>query len=902
MTTHAFRSLLALVVLFIGLVVPADAGGPLALRAPGQPFRWPNGGLMIPFNPDQGGLGPLTNAQAVAQTTAAFAAWEAIPSASATHVNAGMLAVDVDETNFMPFLAPAAPDGLSAIVYDEDGAIFNLLFGPGAGVLGFAGPEWVNTATGEIVEGVAFMNGGSLLGMNAFPVAEFLSVQVHEFGHYQNLAHTVVNGQAAGFGDATGPTPFNTFPRPSFLNRIETMYPFLFVNGGQATPHADDIAFFSFLYPEPAFALTGTIAGRIRAPNNTTPVTGVNVIARNIANPFEDAVSAISSDFATNFAPGQPFVGVYTLRGLTPGASYAVFVDQILAGGFSTPPRGLPGPEEFYNGANESNDFFADVPSVFTPVVPAAGVPVTGIDIIFNRLPPGPIPLGDDTSFEIFTHFPVRFCGQTYESVWVNANGSLTFGAGSSAFAESARAMLTGPPRIAGLFDDLNPAAGGSVSFEETNHSLTVHYTEVPEYPNVGANTFTIAVQRTPFDGSSGFALHGGLFTLDYGTLSATGGAAGYSCGGKVTSNFELETDLSRLRLPVVIGLERPAIYEVFTAADNDLDGARFAGLTPKPFRDAFEPNNAPTAAQFVKLPFSTEAVFTAIDPGDVDFYRFTAKAGDIVAIETVPGTQLDTMLGLFDASNNLLRLDDDGGAYGVGGLSRILVRIPVAGNYKVGVTTWPDFTFTGTGFESGRYVLSIRSYTGTLLPVTDDGSVEVPLTTFQFPFHGTSWSSVFVNGNGNLTFGAGNADFSETVPELLNGPPRIAPLWDDLAATSPGPAFTLQGLVIAEETPGALKVHFVSVPEFLTTGTNYFTTTIDSKGGVAFDYAATNRSDGLVGISKGGGVADPGPTDLSRAPGLSAATPAIYETFLGSFFAYGGVDLSFESVSFKKP
>jgi len=909
MTTHAFRSLLALVVLFLGLVVPADAGGPLALRAPGQPFRWPNGGLMIPFNPDQGGLGPLNNAQAIAQTTAAFAAWEAIPSASATHVNAGTLAIDVDETNFMPFFFATAPDGLSAIVYDEDGAIFNLLFGPNSGILGFAGPEWLNPATGEIIEGLAFMNGGSLIGMNPFPVAEFLSVQVHEFGHYQNLAHTVVNGQAAGFGDATGPTPFDTFPRPaSFVNRIETMYPFLFVNGGQATPHADDIAFFSFLYPEPAFASsTGTITGRIRAPNNTTPVTGVNVIARNIANPFEDAVSAISSDFAVNYAPGQPFVGVYTLRGLTAGASYAVFVDQILAGGFSTPPRSpLPGPEEFYNGAGESNDFVADVPNVFTPVVAVAAVPVTGIDIIFNRLPPGPIPLGDDTSFEIFTKFPVRFCGQTYESVWVNANGNLTFGAGSSAFAESAGAMLTGPPRIAGLFDDLNPAAGGVVSFEETNHSLTVHYTEVPEFAlppanGVGANTFTITVQRSLLDGSFGFALHGGRFTLDYGALSATDGAAGYSCGGKVTSTFELETDFSRLRLPFVIGLERPAVYEVFTAADNDLDEARFDVFTPKPFRDPFEPNNSPTTARSVKLPFSTEAVFTAVDAGDVDFYRFTARAGDIVAIETVPGAQLDTMLGLFDPANNLVVVDDDGGAYGVGGLSRILVRIPVAGTYKVGVTTWPDFTFTGTGNETGRYVLSIRSYTGTLLPVTDDGSVEVPLTTFQFPFHGTSWSSVFVNGNGNLTFGAPNGDFSETVPELLNGPPRLAPLWDDLSVTHLVTG-AVQGLVIAEETPGALKVHFVSVPEFLTTGTNYFTTTIDWKGGVAFDYAATNRSDGLIGISRGGGVADPGPTDLSRAHGLSAATPAIYETFLGSFVTYGGVDLSFGDVTFKRP
>ena len=355
--------------------VQVDAGGPLALLAPGVPFLWPNGGRMIPFNPDLGGLGPLTNAQAVAQSTAAFTVWADVASATATHINRGSLPVDVDETNFVPYFIPAAPDGLSAIVYDEDGAIFDLLFGPGSGFLGFAGPEWLDGATGEIVEGRAFMNGGSLLGMDAFPVAEFLSVQVHEFGHYQNLAHTVVNGQAAGFGDHTGPTPFNTFPRPAtFAQRIETMYPFIFINGGQATPHADDIAIFSSLYPAAGFATsTASITGRILAPNNRTRLTGVNVIARNVANPYDDAVSAISSDFATDYSPSAPFVGRYTLRGLTPGASYAVYVDEILAGGFSTPPRVLPGPEEFYNGADESNDAATDDPSVFTPVSAGAG-------------------------------------------------------------------------------------------------------------------------------------------------------------------------------------------------------------------------------------------------------------------------------------------------------------------------------------------------------------------------------------------------------------------------------------------------------------------------------------------------------------------------------------------------
>ena len=908
MTRHMRSLLVSAVVLLLGVAAIADAGGPLLLRAPGQPFRWAHGGIGIPFNPDQGGLGPLTHAQAVAQTTAAFQAWADVPSAVATHTNAGELSVDVDETNFLPFFQPAAPDGLSAIVYDEDGAIFNLLFGPDSGILGFASPEWLNVATGEIVEGVAFMNGGALLGMDAFPVADFLAVQVHEFGHYQNLAHTVVNGQAAGFGDSTGPTPNNTFARPSFLGRIETMYPFLFVGGGQETPHKDDIAFFSYLYPEPSFAgTTGTIAGRIIAPNNTSRVTGVNVIARNVASPFDDAVSAISGDFAGDASSTAPFAGEYTLRGLTPGAQYAVFVDEILAGGFSTEPRvPLPGPEEFYNGPSESNDASIDDPAAFTPVSAAAGATAGGIDIVFNRLVPGPIQLTDDGAVEIFADFPIRFCGKTYESLIVNGNGSLTFGAASPDFSETAAEFLQGPPRIAGLWDDLNPEAGGVVSFEQTAHSITVHFTGVPEYPNVGANTFTMAVKRGLLDGSFGFALHGGRFTLDYGAISANDGAAGYSCGGKQTTGFELETNLSALRLPFILGLDKPAVYEVFTTADNDLDGEHFDVLTPKPFVDAFEPNDPLTSANprhappFVKLPFSTVDHYTTVGPGDADFYRFRAKAGDIVAIETVPGTPLDTMVGLFDASGTLLLLDDDGGVGGVGSLSRLLVRIVADGTYAVGVTTWPDYTFTGTGNEAGRYVLSIRSYTGTPLPVTDDGSVEVPLSTFSFPFHGTNWSSVWVNGNGNLTFGTGNGDFSPTVAEMLGGPPRIAPLWDDLSVTN----FLTgapQGLVIAEETPGALEVHFVSVPEFVRTGSNYFTVRLDKKGGIQFDYGATDRSNGLIGLSRGGGVADPGPTDLSRARSLSAAT-TVYETFVGSFGAFGGVDLSFESLTFRKP
>ena len=47
----------------------------------------------------------------------------------------------MDETNFFDFFFTGVADGLSPIVFDDNGAIFEFLFGPDSGVLGFAGPD-----------------------------------------------------------------------------------------------------------------------------------------------------------------------------------------------------------------------------------------------------------------------------------------------------------------------------------------------------------------------------------------------------------------------------------------------------------------------------------------------------------------------------------------------------------------------------------------------------------------------------------------------------------------------------------------------------------------------------------------------------------------------------------------
>jgi hypothetical protein len=687
----------------------AHAGGPLAVCANGEPFLWGNGGANIPFNPDLGDLGPLTNAEAVAAVEAAFNVWAAVGTSTVSYTNGGPLPVDVDINNFVPFFDAPAPDGLSAIVFDDTGEIFDLLFGPNSGVLGFAGPEWGDTATCTITEGLSFLNGPAFDDLTAA-----MDVMVHEFGHYTNLAHTVVNGQiylGSVGGDDTGPTPFSPYAAPDdpfAVEVVETMYPFYFGPGiGTQTLHRDDIATVSALYPAPNFpTTTGTIAGTIFASNGVTKLTGVNVIARNEADPFNDAVSAISSDYTDNFNQSNPLAGTYTLFGLTPGASYRVYVDQLLAGGFSTPPAALPGPEEYASGDAESNNqTSADPPEQFALFMPNA----TDVDVIFNSPRPGdPLPVGDDGSVQLALPFSFTLCNQTFNSVFVNANGNLTFGAASSDFSESAGEFLNGPPRIAALWDDLRPfsetgAPQGVVTFAETANDFTVIFQNVPEFPNTGANSFSIKLFRDRKDAN----IH-----VTYAGMTAVDGVAGVSCGRLITAGNEPSRDLSALLSEPIVLAKWPAIYEVFTAANpNDLAGALVRYDARVDFNDTWaEPNNTLQTARYIDLPFdsSNPRLYTEIEPAgnDVDFYRFNGRAGDAIVAEIV-SSALDTVLVILDEQGNVIAQDDDGGT---GVLSRIATFLPRKGVYYIGVSTFPDTDFTGDGEGTGRYVLNVAA------------------------------------------------------------------------------------------------------------------------------------------------------------------------------------------------
>jgi len=84
------------------------------------------------------------------------------------------------------------------------------------------------------------------------------------------------------------------------------------------------------------------------------------------------------------------------------------------------------------------------------------------------------------------------------------------------------------------------------------------------------------------------------------------------------------------------------------------------------------------------------------------------------------------------------------------------------------------------------------QQLTGCFLDCTDDCSFFLDLP-FPFPFFGLEQPRMIANNNGNLVFelgdvgkgvgagGFGGDEYLESIDQLVFGPPRIAPLWDDL-------------------------------------------------------------------------------------------------------------------------
>ncbi len=383
---------LAFAVTLLSVAGAAHAAGPLIVNGAGEPVVWSAG--PVSYNPDRGKLGALVNADALIHLATSAAVWTDVPTSTVSLSAGTQLPVDVVASNWETYLS-ACGDGLSPIVFDEDGSITDDLYGVGANqhIIGFAAPACGTNVPPVITEGFAVLNGKFLDGVTnvanpELTADEFDAVLIHELGHYLGLDHSQV-GLAEAM-DGTGPND----------DAIATMFPILINATEERVLSLDDVASISTLYPAPAFLSDfGTITGTIAMPNGD-PFQGAHVVARAVADPRVTAVGNVSGAryFPSVFGgpPAPALRGLYELHGLPPG-DYTIEIEDVhpsFTGGSSVGPlnvpAAIPGPPELWNGANEAGADPPDDPAAFEAVSVAAGATVGAIDVVINQNPPPP--------------------------------------------------------------------------------------------------------------------------------------------------------------------------------------------------------------------------------------------------------------------------------------------------------------------------------------------------------------------------------------------------------------------------------------------------------------------------------------------------------------------------------
>ncbi|MGI8906176.1 MAG: family 10 glycosylhydrolase [Candidatus Sumerlaeaceae bacterium] len=284
--------------------------------------------------------------------------------------------------------------------------------------------------------------------------------------------------------------------------------------------------------------------------------------------------------------------------------------------------------------------------------------------------------------------------GTAYSSFYVNSNGNITFGSGDSDYTEDLSKHFS-TARISALYDDLNPGAGGAVSWKQSIDKVAVTFNLVPEYGLSSTNSFQYELF---FDGR----IH-----LTYLAIAATDGIAGLSQGFGLPVGF-VENDLSS-----------------YIAC---LNLAPVIAISPELFNLRLEPNTVETTSLVVR----NEAAAGAVG---LQFIVQTAATMTTTAVQTV-GTG-----ALAAAGNNRYR----GCIYEAtenGILKKIEPRLEFSGNLSLNYVVFESSTTSGT--YNSIYNGNV-SHTGAGSTFYSSGNITVPLTAGRFYIVAVGWTGATV-------------------------------------------------------------------------------------------------------------------------------------------------------------
>jgi hypothetical protein len=135
----------------------------------------------------------------------------------------------------------------------------------------------------------------------------------------------------------------------------------------------------------------------------------------------------------------------------------------------------------------------------------------------------------------------------------------------------------------------------------------------------------------------------------------------------------------------------------------------------------------------------------------------------------------------------------------------------------------------------------------GAYLSLGDDGYAECPLANgAAASLYGESYDTIYVGGNGYITFGDGDYSYAESLSQHFSLP-RVSALFDDLYPES--------NTVSWRQLPDRIAVTYADVPDLSTDALNNFQIELFFDGRIRLTYLDIGTTDGLIGLSAGNGI-----------------------------------------------
>lgn len=250
----------------------------------------------------------------------------------------------------------------------------------------------------------------------------------------------------------------------------------------------------------------------------------------------------------------------------------------------------------------------------------------------------------------------VNVLGATFSSVWVNTNGTLSFGGGNTSPQASKVLFSNGPRQIAGLWRDLDPGAGGTLTGdcapERAGQRFRFVWTAVPNYAVPGTpHTFAVTVHGI------GTGLDN-IIDIDFGTVSSPLGQL-VGVGGNSVAPFNVATPgiVSYVDLSVgAAGLPTGGIAQTFPDPDLNLSITNFSYHLNKMHDYYYALGFTEPAGNFQTSNF--ERGGAALDPVQAEAQYGLNAFNNAFFVTPPDGLPAFTAFGLFSTNNGACRRD----------------------------------------------------------------------------------------------------------------------------------------------------------------------------------------------------------------------------------------------------